>query len=49
MIWRISFFELVDEVLRFSMFFIGFMMKLLVVFVGSLEVGAIVGSLILVP
>jgi hypothetical protein len=48
-IWEISFFELDDEVLKLAMFFIGVTMKLLVVFLGSPEVGANVGHLILIP
>jgi hypothetical protein len=49
MIWRISFFELVDEVLKLAMLFIGVVMKLLVEFVSSPKMGANVVHLISIP
>jgi hypothetical protein len=44
MIGKISFFELDDKMLKLAMLFIDVVIKLLVVFVSSPEVGTNVGS-----
>jgi hypothetical protein len=46
---RISFFELIDEAMKLVMLFINVVMKLLMDFVSSPEVGAKVGHLISIP